>query len=300
MKRQRGVALVTALLILALAAVLAAALSYDATLATRRAGNMIWRDSAMAFLLGAETWAADTLDADDAEVDHLQELWAQELPPLPIEGGFLSGRLQDLQGRFNLNNLVQADEAEAEIALAQFQRLLQLLELPPGLAQATADWLDADQELRFPDGAEDADYQRLTPAYQAADRPLLTISELLAVQGMTVEHYLTLAPHVAALPPGTALNVNTATGPVLQSLVPGATRGTVEGLIRDRGRDPFRELAPVVEALGGEVDVPLSLNSSYFQLEAQAVVGNLPVTLYSLLSRAQGITRPLLRSLDAE
>ena len=300
-RRNRGVALVTALLVLSLATIVAAALSLNARLDTRRAQNLLWRDQARQVLLGAESWAASQLDDDLAasDRDHLGEDWAQAVPALPIEGGYVLGRIVDLQGRFNLNNLIDPDAQEAERALEQFRRLLRSLELQEGIADAVADWLDSDHEARFPDGAEDDDYQRLRPAYQAADRPILSISELLAVQGVTPEAYAALSPHVAALPPGTAVNLNTATAPVLQSLAADVTAATAERIIRLRGEVGLDGTEDAVELLGGEVPVAIGLSSSYFQLESQAVVGSLPVSLYSLLGRTGGLTRPLLRSLDA-
>jgi general secretion pathway protein K len=299
--RHRGVALITALLVLALAAIVAAGLSLQARLDTRRAQNLLWRDQARQVLLGAEAWAATQLDDDLAagERDHLGEDWAQAVPALPIEGGYVLGRIIDLQGRFNLNNLINPDDAEATRALEQFRRLLRVLELDERIADAVADWVDADHEVRFPDGAEDDSYQRLVPAYQAADHAILTISELLAVQGVTPTAYATLSPHVAALPPGTPVNLNTATAPVLQSLAADVALATAERIIQLRGEVGLEDTETVVELLGGEVPVAIGLSSSYFQLETQALVGSLPVSLYSLLGRTGGLTRPLLRSLDA-
>jgi general secretion pathway protein K len=298
--KKDGVALVTALLVLALAAIVAAGLSLNARIDIRRAQNLLWRDQAKQFLLGAESWAASQLDDDLAAngADHLGEDWAVAVPALPIEGGYVLGRIVDLHGRFNLNNMIDPDEEEAERAIEQFRRLLYSLELQPGIADAVADWLDADHQMRFPDGAEDDSYQRLTPAYRAADYPMLSITELQAVQGVTAEVYQLLAPHVAALPSGTAINLNTASVPVLQSLAPDVDRATAERILQMRGDGGLADMEEVVELLGGEVPVSIGLSSTYFQLEAQAVVGSLPVSLYSLLGRTGGLTRPLLRSLD--
>jgi general secretion pathway protein K len=297
----RGVALVTALLVLSLAAIVAAGLSLNARIDIRRAQNLLWRDQAKQYLLGAESWAASQLDDDLAanESDHLGEDWAFAVPALPIEGGYITGRIADLQGRFNINNLADGDEEDAERALAQFRRLLLSLELPPEIADAVADWVDADQDQRFPGGAEDDVYQRLNPAYRAADYPMLSITELLSVQGVTAEVFEVLRVHVAALPSGTSINLNTATGPVLQSLAPDVPPATAARILQLRGNAGLDDLEVAVDLLGGEVPVAIGLSSSYFQLEAEAVVGSLPVSLYSLFGRTGGLTRPLLRSLDA-
>src|SRR5690606_30105713 len=146
------------------------------------------------------------------EYDHLGEDWATALQPLPIEGGTIAGRLEDLQGRFNLNNLLEPHGP------VQFQRLLRLLDLDPELAHVVVDWLDSDTNPAFPVGAEDDYYTRSTPPYFAANTAITTPSELMAMQGFDRESYNALAPYVAALPRGTDINVNTASNVVLASL----------------------------------------------------------------------------------
>ena len=87
------------------------------------------------YVQGAEAWAADILRqdlVDSPDSDHLGEQWAIELPPLPVDGGTIVGRLEDLQGRFNLNNLVGADGKENELARRQFERLLRERRGRPG------------------------------------------------------------------------------------------------------------------------------------------------------------------------
>ena len=104
----RGVALITAMLISALAAMVATGLAWDNSLDVRRTTVMLYRDQAMQIALGAESWVIGILhqDLQDTQTDHLGEIWAQELPGLPFEGGEVFGRVIDLQGRFNVNNLI--------------------------------------------------------------------------------------------------------------------------------------------------------------------------------------------------
>jgi len=160
--RQRGaVALMFAMLIVALCTLFAVSLAWDTTLDVRRTTNLLWREQAAQVGLGAEEWVGTILrqDARDNDTDHLGEIWAQQLPPLPVDGagmsGEIAGGLVDLQGRFNINNLLNADGAIDEASLEQFRRLLLVLGLQPSLAGAVADWLDADTEPFFPDGAEE-------------------------------------------------------------------------------------------------------------------------------------------------
>ena len=113
---QQGAALVIALLVFALAAALMVGVQRDFTLQLQRSTNTFFAEQGWSFLLGAESLAelALRLDADedgrsDAPVDSLLEVWAQPQAPFPLDGiGFLSGDLYDLQGRFNLNGLVES------------------------------------------------------------------------------------------------------------------------------------------------------------------------------------------------
>jgi general secretion pathway protein K len=296
----RGVALITAMLIAALAAMVATDLGWDNTLDVRRTTVLLQRDQAMQIALGAESWVIGILhqDLEDTQTDHLGEIWAQELPGLPIEGGEVSGRIVDLQGRFNVNNLIsESGEVQPE-ALEQFRRLLAALELDPKLAGVTADWLDADQEPQFPDGAEDPAYTAVMPPYRTPNRMLTSVSELAALEGMTKEMFDLLAPHVTALPGRTTLNANTATPAVLQSLDESLTESDVQSLLAERADGGFANVQTAFSSLVGP-DVVNSIGdaTNYFQLQVLVEIGDVRVTLYSLLLRTpQGSVTPILRS----
>ena len=163
-RRQRGVALITAVLIVALATMLAVTVFFRSYLDQRRSATLIATDLAFEVALGAEAWAADFLrrDLQESKTDHLGETWAQPLPPLPLDdGGTIEGRLEDMQGRFNLNNLKHGDGTTNDAAVEQLERILQMLEIEPAWAAVIADWIDMDSQPGFPDGAEDAVYTSL-------------------------------------------------------------------------------------------------------------------------------------------
>ncbi len=109
--RQRGVALLIAMLAVAVGTIIAVNLMWQGTLDLRRAESALAADQGMLYMQGAEAWAADILRqdlVDSPESDNLGEHWATELPPLPVDGGTIQGKLEDLQGRFNLNSLINA------------------------------------------------------------------------------------------------------------------------------------------------------------------------------------------------
>jgi general secretion pathway protein K len=187
-----------------------------------------------------------------------------------------------------------------QTVLEQFQRLLLVLELDPRIAGITADWIDADQEASFPDGAEDAIYTGLLPPYRAANQFMVNITEMAALEGMDKASFDILAPHVAALPGRTLINVNTATPAVLQSLDANLDPSAVEGLVSQREEAGFSDYAQTFSTLV-EPDVFefLTDTSSYFQLKAVVQIDTVRVTYYSVLLRSPngGPVTTILRSL---
>jgi general secretion pathway protein K len=306
-KHQRGVALITAMLIMALVTTLTFSLEWDNSLDLRRTYVSMYREEAIQAAFGAESWVLTILrqDAQDSSTDHLGEIWASELPVLPLGGpgdsiqGEIYGEIQDLQGRFNVNNLVDANGEVDQPSLEQFQRLLLALGLDPRIAGITADWLDADQDAGFPDGAEDSIYTGFTPPYRTPNQIIASTSELAAIDGMDREILDVLLPHITALPGRTAINVNTATGPVLQSLDPDMTVADVEGLLSQRGETGFADINNAFSAVvKPDVLNQLAETSDYFRLKVIVRVDTVRVTFFSLMERsAQGDVTPILRSL---
>jgi len=302
---QRGIAVITAILVVAIGTVIAVNLMWQATLDIRRTEAALAADQGLLLVQGAEAWAADILRQDQVDSpnsDNLSEIWAIELPPLPVEGGTITGRLEDLQGRFNLNNLVTQDGTENELARRQFERLLALLEIDPTLAGAVVDWLDPDSELRFPNGGEDVTYAGSEPPYRTANSMITSTSELMAITGFDRETYTRLAPYVAALPIGTKLNVNTASNVVLASLSDDIDLATADSLIDERAGADFPDIDATFEGLvEPEVLQTIDGVSAHFLLTATVTLGTNQLTMRAVLQRdPSGLTRALFRSLGVE
>ncbi len=304
-RAQDGIALITALLILALIGTLAATLSWNNVFDLRRTMSMIYHDEGTQAAYGAESWVAMILrdDARDSSTDHLAEIWAQPFPVLPIESesvrGALSGELIDLQGRFNVNNLVGPNGEVDTVALEQFQRLLIALDLDPRFAGIAADWIDANEDAGFPDGAEDPIYSSMLPPYRTANSRIATTSELMALEGMEPEFFARLAPFISALPGRTSLNVNTAPAPVLQSLDANLSPADVESMIVERADGGFVDIENRFNAIvTPEILATLAGTSGFFQLKVVVQIATVRVTYYSLLYRDAGAgdVVPVLRS----
>jgi general secretion pathway protein K len=306
---QRGVALITAVLMVALATMLAVDVGYRGFLDQRRTGTLFALDQGYEIALGAEAWAADFLkqDMQDSQTDHFGEVWARPLPPLPIDGGTVEGRLEDMQGRFNLNNLIHTDGTPNPTAVKQFERILAMLEIEPNWATAMADWIDQDTQPGFPDGAEDSVYTGMDPPHLAANMPITRVSELLVLPGFGPERYAKLRPFVSALPVGTPLNVCTAPGVVLDSLSEDAREFSLNP--EDLGNRRKNACFPTLEDLRGslgdaaytELKDSLTESSAYFRATVWVTIGTTQFTLYSLLARGgAGSVRPALRSFGSE
>jgi general secretion pathway protein K len=295
------------MLITALTGSLAAGLAWDNALDVRRTMTLLFHEQGMQVALGAESWIRNILrdDAIDSPTDHLGELWASELPGLPIDNdsvqGAVTGAIEDLNGRFNVNNLLDGNGKIDPDVLEQFRNLLIALEIDPRFAGLAADWIDVDQEAGFPDGAEDSIYTALTPPYRTFNRPLVNVTELAALEGMDKASLDRLLPHITALPGRTNINVNTATFAVLQSLDASIDPTTAESLMSQREESGF---ADVNQTFGTLVSNPALLSqlvesSEFFQLKAVVQIDTVRVTYFSIMHRAPngGAVTTLVRSL---
>ncbi len=312
--RQRGVALIIALILVALATILATKLSFDGFLEQRRTVGVLAAEQALQFGFGAEALAADVLSRQST-IDTLADAWAQPTQPLPItpqndpEGepiGTLQGALEDMQGRFNLNSLalLTSDNKPDPRPLLQFQRLLTAVGVEPKWAGLARDWIDADENVGSPDGAEDSVYTSQTPPYKTGNWPMLSPSELMNLPGFGADRYRRIAPYVTALPNAkTQINICTAPVVVLESLADNlrGQMGTPEALANSRKAGCFPDVNTLGNILGqkakAEIADLIGTQSLYFELTTRVTLGTSEFTLYSLLKRSgNGKVTPVLRS----
>jgi general secretion pathway protein K len=306
--KQRGVALITAIVLVAIATVLAVRVGTRAALDLRRTAGLAALDQGWHVAMGAEAWAAEVLrddHDDDPNIDHLGEAWAQPLTALPVDGGEIRGALEDMQGRFNLNNLVGSDGTINEENVIRFERLLVQVGADGRWALIMADWIDGDT---IPNifGAEDGTYLSQNPPYRAANGPVTTTTEMMALPGMTRDEFERIRPYVAALPGGTPINLCTAKAPVLATLVEGGTDfGDAELLAANRKDGCFPTRADLQATLDPaayqDLTESISENTHWFRAVTAVRIGTSELTLYSLMLRDDaGSSRTVLRSTGAE
>jgi general secretion pathway protein K len=291
MKRnQTGAAVITAMLVVALAATAASFMMWQNHLWLRQVENLEAQAQARWIGRAAIDWGRAILDGDNREVDHGGDQWATRLPPLEAEGGLVTGSLSDAQGRFNLNNLVRNGQASTS-DLTLLRRLLTARQLDPGLANALLDWMDADSEVSDPGGAEDQRYLALTPPYRAANRALSDVDELYRVRGFDRAVVEGLRPFVTALPTSTTINVNSAPAEVLVALCEGLQLADAKALVEYRGSAYFKGKTDFRQHLPEGVqarDEDYSVNSRYFVAMARATHGRAQFAWQALLERPAG------------
>lgn len=299
-RSQRGLALISALLIVSLAGILGAGQLFRLQLEIQSTSSLIGNARARMVALGIEDLAAEMLamDAYDNDTDHRRESWAAGIGAINVGPMQVQGAMEDMQGRFNVNNLVTLQGTADLIAAAQFRRLLRILELNENLAEKVLDWIDADNFPAGPGGAEDEAYIRRTPPYQAPNRPIGDVSELLAVEGLDAETWRILSPHITALPVTggpTPLNVNTATREALLSLSSSLDPSQVQRWLEWQQLGGLVDLSEVQSALPSNMAARVSVGSNWFRLQLAVTADGTRFFLTSLLDRGSGEVRTVWR-----
>ncbi|RCU51143.1 MULTISPECIES: type II secretion system minor pseudopilin GspK [Corallincola] len=311
-RRQRGVAIITVMLVVALAVIIAANMTQRLSLQMRRAENLIHGNQGLWYAIGAEQFAMKILIQgfkDDKDVVHLGQNWAQEGNEFPVEGGSLGGQIIDQQACFNLNS-VAGPTPEKELKTRpphsrMFQELLEGVGVDAyeaeQIAEALRDWLDADSIVSSSAGAEDSEYESMPVPYLAANSLMAHASELRTVRGITAEIYEKVRPYVCAVPENPLLRINVNTIKAEQALLlqaaltPRLTLSDAQDLINNRPKNGYETIdefwrQPEVSGAGDVTAAQkesLTVNSFYFLLQAKTEVADVTFRLESLLKREQ-------------
>jgi len=290
--RERGAALLSVLLLVAVMAVIAAVMLERLNLATRLAVNSQAMAQARLYALSAENIVASRLGALVA-IDRSRTVdpggMLDRETPLPLSRGSVTVTVTDRGNCFNVNSLVSGDGERTRLnlpALQQLRRLMDSLQVPVQsaiiISDSLADWIDADQDPQV-NGAEDSYYQSLPVPYRTPGRRIVDLSELRAVRGMDEPTYQRLRPWLCALPGGerAVINLNTLRpdqARLVTALAPGTlSAAQVHGLLAGRPANGWSTLnqaiAPLARAgapLGPAQLRQLGVSSRWF--EARLVI----------------------------
>jgi general secretion pathway protein K len=316
--RQRGIALLVAIVMFAIATTVAAAITYNKAMAARRAAATFTLEQAVQAGMAAESFAAIVLeDNGKKNRTEINDPWAEPFGPVEIEGTgvWIQAQLEDLTGRFNLNSLVslqqgpqpntyKVDTHQYEV----FQEILRSLDIDLRYADLLVDWIDPDSQP-MPQGGEDTMYLTQTPPYRPPNSVITHTSELLALPGFGPENYAKIAPLVTALPNTESVNTCTASGLVLD-----ATANDPQGNVayrnqnlknlREKGCFPINSdfIAGIIDANAKAAAQPLvTEKSSWFRLRTNIRIGTAEFVLYSVLFREpNNHVRTMQRSFGSE
>ena len=310
-RRQRGVAMMVAILLVAFATILAAAIGFKSAMAARRSTASMAIDQSLLISEAAEALAAYALREDlkgDKTVDHPAEEWAMPLGPVEVVPGVvLEAYVEDATGKFNLNSLVDNNGVVDPVALQKLESLMEQVGVETKWAALIADWIDPDT-LPINGGAEDSVYAAQTPPYRTPNTFITSPSELLALPEFGRDRYVKLAPFVTALPRDASINTCSAPGVLLDALIEPSHHefGTMDpkDLAKQRQSGCFPTPDVYAASFGGpasqdwaQVKDRVSKVSSYFRVTSIVTIGSAEFTLYSLLERdPQGLVHVLTRS----
>ena len=309
--RQRGIALLVAILLVAIGTIIAASMAYENAMTARRGASTFALDESILIGEGAEALAAYGLrevHRSDASHLYIGQGWDKPVGPVEVVPGvMLTAVLEDLSGRFNLNSLVNpSDGSVNKVNFAAFQQLLASLQIEPKWAGYIVDWIDPDIVPQNPDGAEDSVYMGQNPPYRTPNMYITSASELLALPGFGRDRYKKLAPYVVALPIDAKINICTASGHVLDAFIPGRQEFGADEAGLQKNREAAGACFPSQSEYQAAFESPkqnqaagamFGMTSNYFRLTSFVTIGTTEFNLYSLLYMdATGATRPLLRS----
>ena len=292
MRRARGVAAVTALLIVAIAASTATFMLSQQSAMLNQAALVTSRAQADLYARAGLDWARGVVAQDartTGNVDSLGEAWAQPIAGLPVERAMVSGSLADEQGKFNLNNLVGSNKQQSANDVKIARALFRALEVPEDLVDAIVDWIDADSDLAGNGGAEDAYYLGLARPYRAANQPMVQVDELHRIRGFGPKVVARLKPFVTALPARTAVNVNTAPAEVIAAIAPDVPADAIRAFMDARISRPFKATTDIAErwkkvpagALGNDLDV----RTGYFSARVLVALDDVQLASEALIER---------------
>lgn len=285
--KQRGMAIISAMLIAAVVAVLAAGMLTRQSIFTRSLEAEQARVQGSASLLGGLEVSRRLLrDAREQDVlTRLDQPWAR--PINTAQDGEFEGRLEDLQGKFNLRNLIAQESVDLG-QMRSFERLCEMIGVEARLAQRISQRVIA----AYPHRPAASTVGQPPPPLPATQPMLRSLDQLRGIEGLNERVLARLERYVSILPVNTWVNGNTASAEVLAAVVPGLSWAQAKALVaeRDRGqwfinRGDFVNRARLPNLNVDQLNV--GITSEWFLLQGQARRNQRRVHLAALLHRPE-------------
>ncbi|WP_372843682.1 type II secretion system minor pseudopilin GspK [Psychrobacter sp.] len=243
---QRGVALLTILLLVVSITVVAGAMLASQKIAIRRSGLLFDQNQLLHDIDAGQQLAVTMIRADAHlnDTDSVQDIWAKPIPPYTLGTHSIGIEMRDEASRFNINNLYQNGAVDTP-ALIVFERLLTQLNLAPDIAIAILDYQDADSEVYRDGGDESTVYSQQSNGSADSDVPnqgLVNMDQLQNVKGVNAEVLAALRPYITVVPHYLPININTASPVVLAALIDGATAQQMQSIVELREKQVFESI----------------------------------------------------------
>lgn len=296
--RQRGVAVITALLLTTLAITIIASLFWQQQVQVRSIENQRLQMQKQWMVRATVDFARFVLreDARNSRIDYIGEPWSVPVEDVRLDkyvndgvadedasDAILSGYIEDAQGRFNLTNMIGVGGVVKD-QVDGFGRLLTARGLDVGLAQATANLMLSAQNAAG--GKTDAGFpMRMTSS-----------EDLLAVPGVTPDAFARLKDYVVVLPRATKVNVNTASAEVLSAAIAGISLGDAKAMVASRGQSQYyKDLGDFSNHFQGKnIDTGnLDVQTSYFLVNSNVRLHRASMNIQSLIERNGAATTAL-------
>lgn len=233
--RQRGAALIMALLLVAIVSAIATGLFYRQRILVQAATDQSFATQAYADANYAFFWAQKRLTILSQAQKHQHKsasVWPLVLPEITVaSGNSVSASLTPANGLFNINNLAQG----ASAYLITFAQLIQ--QVDSRITENTAKQIALNtQQFMLPPQKNTKQvnpYMKLMPPYQASQRMMMSASELRLVSGVDKTLYLKIRPLLIALPSNNVpIDVNAAPSMILAALL--NNQNAAEDVIAER------------------------------------------------------------------
>ena len=303
-RKYKAFALVTSLILISLLSILTFNFAHKSRLNFRMSMNRLLSKKAEYYAYSGYNIALALLFKDTNSYDSYSDIWAQNIPAIPIDDGLVSFSIDDEKSKFNINSLVTPYGIDDRRGIAMFIRMLRLLNIDTDIAYSAADWEDKDSNA-LPMGAEGDYYMNLQNPYMPFNSPFITTGEILLVKGFKRDFYFlppsrrevgvenrykSLINYITVYGDG-LININTASIPVLCSLSQDLTESVAEDIIKYRKEHPFKRkedlknVETISDLLYDEIDSLITVRSNIFRIKVRASVSDIKEGIDAVVMR---------------
>ena len=303
-KKIRGFALITSLVLISLLSILTFNFAHKNKLEFRMSMNRALAKKAEYCAYSGYNLALAVLFKDTNSYDSYSDIWAQQIPAIPIDDGMVSFSIDDEKSKFNINRLTSLYGVEDKRGGAMFRRMLKLLDIDEDITYAVTDWEDKDSS-ELPGGAEEGYYMSLQNPYRPFNSPFITTGEILLVKGFERDYYFlppnsresvsrnnykALKNYITVYGDG-LININTAPVPVLCSLSMDLTESVAEDIVNYRKEQPFekkedlKKVETISDLLYDEIDSLITVKSNIFRIKVRAYVSDIEQDIDAVVMR---------------